>query len=264
MIRKIKGFIRYYLNDDKTSIGKFIEYFIISLNIITVIVFIIESYYYNVNPSLFWKIEIVTVSIFIIEYILRLWTAENKFKHMLHIYSLIDLIAILPTLVTFIDMRFVRILRVFRIFRFMRYIKSNSFLSKDVRLHQVRIVRIIFIITTIIFVFSSFIYEVEKNTNPLINNLGDAVYFSIVTLTTVGYGDITPITNIGKEVTVLMILISIALIPWQLALLVREIIFSISRKRFIICDKCGLRQHDVDATHCKHCGSIIYQEADSV
>jgi voltage-gated potassium channel len=260
----LKGKIRLYLNDETTKIGRIAEFFIVSLNIFTIFAFILESYYYKAAPSLFWTIEIITVSIFIIEYLLRYWVAEKKIKHLTNIYSIIDLIAIIPTFIPFIDLRFVRVFRVFRIFRFIRYIDKGRFLSRDAQIHQIRIIRIVFTITSIIFVFSSFIYELEKYANPLIANLGDAIYFSIVTLTTVGYGDITPVTQPGKIMTILMIFVSIALIPWQFTLLIREVVFSVSNKKFIVCETCGLRQHDFDAIHCKHCGKIIYQEIDSV
>ena len=258
----IKEAVAFYLHDTTTFAGKFIDLFIISLNLFTVLVFIVESYLHDANPSFFWTIEIVTVSIFILEYILRLWVAEKKVKHVLGIYSIIDLVAIIPTFITFLDLRFVRIFRVFRIFRFMRFVDTGAFLSEDAKMHEIRIMKIIFTIVSIIFVSSSFIYEAERALNPDINDLGSAIYFSIVTLTTVGFGDIVPITPIGRFATVLMILVSIALVPWQLGLLIKEFMLSTSKKQIVTCEKCGFRNHDIDATYCKHCGSIIYHETD--
>lgn len=262
--KSIKAKIKFYLDDEKTFAGRFVDFFIVSLSLVTVLIFIIESYYHEANPLLFWQIEVMTVSIFIIEYLLRLWTADKKIKHITNIYSIIDLVSIMPIFITFLNLKFVRIFRVFRIFKLMRFLESKSFLSQDAKLHQLHVIRIVFTIITIIFIFSSFIYEIEKNANPLIANLGDAIYFSIISVTTVGYGDITPVTQSGKIMTILMILVSVALIPWQFALLMKEVIFSVSSKKLIACKKCGLRQHDLDAVHCKHCGSIIYQEIDSM
>ena len=258
----IKETVAFYLHDTTTFTGKFIDLFIISLNLFTVLVFITESYFHDSNPGLFWDIEVVTVSIFILEYISRFWVAENKVKHVLGIYSIIDLVAIIPTFITFLDLRFVRIFRVFRIFRFMRFVDTGAFLSEDAKMHEIRIMKIIFTIVSIVFVSSSFIYEAERVENPDINDLGSAVYFSIVTLTTVGFGDIVPVTPIGRFATVLMILVSIAFVPWQLGLLIKEFMLSTSKKRIITCQKCGFRHHDIDATYCKHCGSIIYHETD--
>lgn len=254
--------VAFYLNDTTTFTGRFIDLFIIGLNLFTVLVFITESYFHDTNPSLFWTIEVITVSIFILEYILRFWVSEKKIKHVLEVYSIIDLVAIIPTFVTFLDLRFVRIFRVFRIFRFMRFVDTGAFLSEDLKMHEIRIIKIIFTIISIIFVSSSFIYAAERVANPDINDLGSAMYFSIVTLTTVGFGDIVPETSLGRLITILMILVSIALVPWQLGLLIKEFMLSTSKKRSITCKKCGLSQHDIDATHCKHCGSIIYHETE--
>ena len=132
--------------------------------------------------------------------------------------------------------------------------------TKDAKLHELIMIKIIFTIISIIFVFSSFIYEAERFANPNISSIGDAVYFSIVTLTTVGFGDIVPVTNLGKSMTILMILMCVAIIPWQLGLFIKEITFTHSKKHSIICEHCGLKQHDSDAIHCKYCGSIIYHE----
>ncbi len=261
-INTLKDKTAFYLHDTTTFLGKSIDLFIIALNLFTVCIFILETYFHSVYPGLFWTIEIVTVSIFILEYILRFWVAKHKINHIFHFYSIIDLIAIIPTFITFLDLRFIRIFRVFRIFRFMRFIDTGAFLTREAKLHDLRILKIIFTIASIIFIFSSFIYEAERLTNPDISDLGSAMYFSVVTLATVGFGDIVPITPLGKIITVLMILVSIALIPWQLGLLIKEFMFSHAKKRIIICKKCGLRQHDFDATHCKHCGSIIYHEND--
>ncbi|NOQ55637.1 MAG: ion transporter [Nanohaloarchaea archaeon] len=258
--KTIKETVRFYLTDQTTKLGKAVDIFIIFLNLFTVGVFIVEAYLHDTNPAFFWNIEVATVSIFIFEYILRFWAANKKLKHITDIYSIIDIIAIIPTFITFIDLRFIRVFRVFRIFRFMRFINIGIFISKDAKMHDIRILRIIFTIISIIFIFSSFIYEVEVDANPDIETLGSAIYFSIVTLSTVGFGDIVPVTVAGKLMTVLMILVSIALIPWQLGLLIKEFIFADKKKRHITCKKCGLLQHDCDAIHCKHCGTIIYRE----
>ncbi|MDY6954441.1 MAG: potassium channel family protein, partial [Thermodesulfobacteriota bacterium] len=93
------------------------------------------------------------------------------------------------------------------------------------------------------------------------DTFGDAFYFTVVALTTVGFGDIIPLSEAGKWVTVIMILSGIILIPWQVSRIVREWIH-MAAKRESICPGCGLRFHDKDASHCKCCGHIIFQEYD--
>jgi voltage-gated potassium channel len=224
--------VAFYLDDTKTITGKAIDIFIISLNLFTVFMFILESYYHDLFPKIFWTIEIATVSIFIIEYVVRMFAAENRIKHFFNIYTLIDLIAIIPTFIAFLDLRFIRILRVFRIFRFLRFLETAHFFFGNITIHHLRILRIFFTIITIVFVFSAFIWKAEMGVNPMITDLGSAIYFSIVTLTTVGFGDIVPVTPLGRLITTVMIISGIILIPWQVGLLIREFIsFSHTEKK---------------------------------
>lgn len=111
----------------------------------------------------------------------------------------------------------------------------------------------------LIFVSSSLIYTFEAPFNDKINNFSDAVYLSLVTVTTVGFGDIVPVTENGRFVVMIVILFGIFLIPVYIGSLLKSYIHT-SKKRDVTCKKCGLKKHDHNATHCKMCGEIIYQE----
>ena len=110
-------------------------------------------------------------------------------------------------------------------------------------------------------IYSILFYEVEHPVNAGVSTFTDAFYFTVVALTTVGFGDITPLSEGGKWVTILMILSGIILIPWQISRIVKAWIH-FGRKEDIVCPQCGLRYHDNDASHCKSCGHVIYQEYD--
>ena len=114
-------------------------------------------------------------------------------------------------------------------------------------------------ILIIFFVSSGLFYQAEYLSNSQVDNFGDAFYFTVAALTTVGFGDIVPMTRGGRWVTILMILSGIILIPWQASRIVREWV-QMSTKQDTICGQCGLRFHDKDASHCKSCGHVIYQE----
>jgi voltage-gated potassium channel len=124
-----------------------------------------------------------------------------------------------------------------------------------------RVIRLFWAILIIFFVSSGLFFYVENQWNPNVNTFGDAFYYTIVTLTTVGFGDITPVSTAGKWVTILMIVSGIIAIPWQASQIIKEWI-RMSDKMNIVCKKCGLKYHDKDASHCKACGHIIYQEYD--
>ena len=150
-----------------------------------------------------------------------------------------------------------RILRWFRILRLLRFIEGKAFLGNLDREDSSIVTRILFTIFSIIFIYSGLIYQVEHPVNP--KNFGtflDAVYFAVVTMTTVGFGDITPTSDVGKLMTVLMILTGIALIPWQLGDLIKQVAKSASKVN-AICPKCQLSSHDLDANFCKRCGGKL-------
>ena len=105
--------------------------------------------------------------------------------------------------------------------------------------------------------FAGLIWAVENKINPGgFSTIFHALYFAIVTLSTVGYGDITPLSPLGKVITVIMILSGIALIPWQLGKLLKVLVQAGSKQN-IKCQKCGTEEHELNAVHCNMCGTIL-------
>ncbi len=231
---------------------------IVFLVIISSGIFVIQTY--SIPANIEFILGIINTNIlicFAIEYLLRLWNQENKFKYIFSFYAIIDLIAILPGFIGIIDTSFIRILRWFRILRLIRFIEKKSLFGIINNEDLLIFVRILFTLFVIIFVYSGLIYQVEHSVNPEdFRNFLDAFYFSIVTMTTVGFGDVTPISSSGRLLTVLMILTGITLIPWQIGDLVKRLI-EISNKVKILCYNCGLAFHEPDADFCKKCGEKL-------
>jgi voltage-gated potassium channel len=234
---------------------------------------VIETYPVSeATRRLLWQLEVVIVIFFIVEYVARLYAAENRIRQLVDVYSIIDLIAILPTLsMIFLPLigitldigfiRFIRAFRTFRIFRFLRFTVDGDFFFGSITPQLLKVTRLFLTILMIFFISSGLFFYVESDINPDVNNFGDALYFTIVALTTVGFGDIIPLSDAGKWVTVLMILSGIVLIPFQISQIIKEWV-RIATKKEVVCPKCGLRFHDEDASHCKSCGQVIYQEYD--
>ncbi|WP_017324880.1 ion transporter [Synechococcus sp. PCC 7336] len=202
------------------------------------------------------------LAVFTVEYGLRFLAAKSKVRYLCSFYSVIDLLAIAPLWLGLLDVRFVRFVRLvegFRILRLVRFVDSNPWPGGDRRTDKLIIGRIIFTLFAIVFVYSGSIYEMEHAANPTVfRTFLDAFYFSVVTMTTVGFGDMTPVSGGGRLFTVLMILTGIALIPWQIG----DLIQRLAKSRAPVeaaCTHCGLAFHEADALFCRRCGQSLSQ-----
>lgn len=253
--RSLQQKVRFYFEDIETPLGKAINLIITGLVLLSSTIFVAETY--TIPDSIRTGLEIIDhllLVIFTIEYGLRFWSAENRVRFFFNPYSLIDLMAILPFLFTALDIRFIRIFRWFRILRLIRFFEGKTVFGYITRQDSAIFARILFTIFTIIFVYSGLIYQVEHPNNPeKFTTFLDAVYFSVATMTTVGFGDITPTSETGRLLTVLMILTGIALIPWQLGDLIKQLVKTANQVE-TLCSNCGQETHDADARYCKICG----------
>lgn len=257
--------IAYYLDSNESAAGKLVDLCLILINILACGLIVIESMYSTFASWSIWlKIaEFTVVGLFLIEYVLRIITAKNKLKYIFSIYGLIDLFSILPSIITIEGLNFLRALKVLRILRFVRMLEDNTFFFGNISRFQLQAVKTIFTVFTILFVSSGFIYVAEStsnNTAVMIHNFPEAFYFVVTTLSTVGFGDYVPVTVLGKTFTVIMILSGAILIPWQAGKMVRMLILNEASKKDVTCPKCGLVGHDLDASHCKACGNVIFQK----
>lgn len=202
--------------NEKDLNSKLVDMFLlmlITLNIIMVVVETVEEIY--INHKLFFKyFEYLSVSIFLIEYIGRLWSCtsvklktekpfERRLKYIFSFSAIIDLLAILPSLLAFffptIDLRFIRVLRIFRLLKFSRYSNSINSLLTVIWDQRKSFGAAFFILFIMLIIASSGMYLVEKDVQPeKFGSIPKAMWWSIVTLTTVGYGDVYPITSMGK------------------------------------------------------------------
>jgi voltage-gated potassium channel len=250
--------VSFYLEDYESSTGLAINLTILGLILLSSAIFVAQTY--SIPNWLKNWLDFLDVSIsivFAIEYLVRLWCAESKTKFVFSIFSLIDLLAIVPLLIGVADIRYIRIFRWFRILRVIRFFELQVFIFQIKTRDRIILVRIFLTLFSIIFVYSGLIYQIEHSVNPqAFTNFFDAIYFSIVTMTTVGFGDVIPLSEAGRFMTVLMILTGVFLIPWQLGDLVKQLVNTNERIE-IICSNCGLSRHEPDALFCKRCGTKL-------
>lgn len=249
--------IAFYLEDIDTPIGRGINLFITGLVLASSAIFVAETYQlpaaFKAQLDIF---ENAILFIFVVEYFLRFWCAKHKARHVFSLFSIIDFISILPFLVSGSSVGFLRIFRWFRILRLIRFIGGNTVFgyvsSEDSAIYT----KILFTLFSIIFVYSGLIYQVEHTSNSKYRTFLDAVYFSVSTISTAGFGDIVPLSELGRFLTVLMILTGIIFIPWQLGDLIKRLVKTTEQVQ-TSCLSCGLMPHDSDAQFCKRCGTSL-------
>lgn len=256
--RSLREKVAFYLKDTDTNIGLVFNLSVLGLILLSSAIFVLGTYPIEAKYNNTLEIaDFVILVIFTIEYLLRFWSAENPRKFFFSFFSLVDLIAILPLLLGWMDISFIRVFRWFRILRIVRFWqiekKILGFKSED----SIIFVRIFLTLFTIIFVYAGLIYQVEHQINSdRLQNFFDAFYFVVVTMTTVGYGDVTPLSQTGRVMTLLMIFTGVLFIPWQLSELIGQVVKtsgSIEQK----CSCCSLSRHEPDASFCKHCGTKL-------
>lgn len=250
--------VAFYLEDINSNIGLSINLSILSLILLSSAIFVAQTY--PVNQKLKASLEIIDLVIlivFTVEYILRFWSAENPKKFVFSFFGLIDLIAIIPLLLGWTDIRFIRIFRWFRILRIIRFWKMEQKILGFKTEDSIIFLRIFLTLFTLIFVYAGLIYQVEHqiNSDHLVNFF-DAFYFVVVTMTTVGYGDVTPLSQTGRFMTVLMIFTGVLFIPWQLSELIKQVVKAAGLVEQE-CTNCGLLRHEPDALFCKQCGKKL-------
>ena len=220
----------------------------------TSLIFLVIAAFMYPDNKVVRLIEFMFGVIFIFEYFLRLWVSENKILHVFRWFSILDVIVIFSLFSHFFiaDLGFLRIirtlqiLRIFKISRYLRGHRKNKFIIR----HKEVIAGVLNLVVFLFFMaFLIFMFQVEIN--PGINNYLDAMYFTITTLTTTGFGDITPVGWSGKLLVILVMIFGITLFVHM-----AQRIFKKPQVDYM-CRNCGLSRHELDAIHCKHCGSTI-------
>ena len=238
---------------------KIINSFIVILIIINSIAVIVETVdsIYNANSDFFISLEFFTVIIFSIEYVLRVWscTAIEKYKHpvlgrLKYIFSvgaLIDLVAILPFFLPLLakyDLRFIRILRLFRFFKLGRYMKASKAIGRVFSDKKEELILSLGITIFLIVIASCLMYYTEHDAQPdKFSSIPGTMWWSVATLTTVGYGDMYPITALGKTLTSIISILGIGMFALPAGILASG--FSDEFKR------------TKKKTYCPHCGKEI-------
>jgi voltage-gated potassium channel len=220
-----------------------------------------------VHGDLLITIEWVFTILFTIEYILRLLSVRKPLAYAVSFYGIVDLLSILPTYLDFFmgDMHYfmvirtLRMLRIFRILKLVKFVSSGNVILTALRNSRYKIIIFLFAIMNLVVILGALMYLVEGEENGF-TSIPRSIYWAVVTLTTVGYGDIAPKTIFGQFVATLIMILGYGIIAVPTGIVTAE--FSRNRDTERIyqeaCPTCGRTGHEWDAKFCKHCGSSLH------
>lgn len=203
--------------------------------------------------------------LFTVEYGLRLFCAKKPARYARSFFGMVDLLAILPSYLSlfipstrFLDViRILRMLRIFRVMKMVQYVDDGDLLMNALVSSRRKIGIFLFAVVTLVVILGSLMYVIEGTDNGF-TSIPVGIYWAIVTLTTVGYGDISPQTGLGQTLAACIMIIGYSIIAVPTGIISAEVGRSSARKEFSkTCPACQTADHDPDATHCKHCGQTL-------
>lgn len=250
-----------------TPTGKFFDITLLIFIFLSVVVVMLESIteirleYGDMLTAAEWFFTIV----FSIEYILRLVSVHKPSKYAWSFFGVIDLISILPTYLSLVFagsqfllvFRAMRLLRIFRVFKMVRYINGSREIIQGLRRSFGKILVFFMFLIMIALIMGSIMYLVEGEERGF-NSIPKSMYWAIVTMTTVGYGDITPGTPVGQLIASILMIMGYAIIAVPTGIATVEIARTTKESVTTqVCKECNREGHDANAAYCKFCGEPI-------
>jgi len=251
-----------------TPAGKFFDVFLMIMIVASVIVVMLESVgeLQASYQDLFYILEWFFTIFFTIEYGLRLYCVYNSMKYAKSFYGIIDLLSILPTYLsllipgthTLMIIRALRLFRVFRIFKLAHFLKEGHLILNALKASRAKITVFLVFILLIVMIMGSLMYLIESEANTGFTSIPRSIYWAIVTLTTVGYGDIAPQTAEGQFVAAIIMIMGYVVIAVPTGIVSTELLNQQELQHNTqACRYCGEEGHDDDALYCKYCGEQL-------
>jgi voltage-gated potassium channel len=204
--------------------------------------------------------------IFSFDYGIRIWIVTNKRKYVFSFFGLIDLLSILPTYIgllfggaqSLMVIRSIRLLRIFRIFKLSRYVGEGQNIARALKASQYKIIVFLVTVLTSVIITGTIMYLVEGPAHGF-TSIPKSIYWSIVTMTTVGYGDIAPQTALGQTLASLIMIMGYGIIAVPTGIVSAEMVFQKNKESITtqVCPHCLKEGHDVDAIYCKFCAGKL-------
>ncbi len=273
-LNKLQNTLHEIIYEADTPAGRMFDIVLFICIITSVLLVMLESVKWYQEQYRFWFFifEWIFTIIFTVEYILRIYCIEKPKKYILSTFGIVDLLAILPAYISLmlpgaiyqqvVVIRALRLLRIFRVFKLTPYLSQSNVIIKSLKASREKIFVFLVFILLVVTVLGSLIYLIEGEVeNTGFTSIPESIYWAIVTLTTVGYGDITPQTAFGQFIAAIVMILGYAVIAVPTGIVSSEFIkHSDNMNNTQTCRSCVSEGHDDDAEYCKYCGTILNEE----
>mgnify|MGYP005621486757 FL=1 len=256
----------------ETRAGKWFDIILIMVILASVMVIMLDSIHeYHLNYGvLFLQIEWAFTLMFTAEYLIRLWCSDNRKGYAISVYGIVDLLALMPTYLSLLlpqaapllIIRVLRILRIFRVLRLLALLDEANDLARALHNSTRKIFVFFSMMILMATIFGCLIYVIEGPEHGF-NSIPHSIYWAIVTITTVGYGDVVPMTPMGQVLSAVGMLMGYAVIAVPTGIVTAELTLAqrLHKERAIRaarnCTTCAHVESDPEAVYCRHCGSSL-------
>ena len=251
----------------ETKTGKLFDEILIAIIVLSIITVLLESVeiYREQYGNILYLVEWFFTILFSIEYLLRIYCVRLPSSYVFSFYGIIDLLSLIPTYISVLFpgaqalsvIRILRVLRIFRILKLFQYMDEANHLGKALVASKRKIYIFIFVVMNIVIILGSIMYLIEGEAAGY-TSIPKSIYWAIVTLTTVGYGDIAPLTPTGQAISAFIMLTGYSIIVVPTGIVTTELTFSkIAYKNKTTCAVCDKNDLIKGSLYCRHCGAKI-------
>ena len=268
----LKDSIRIIIFEAHTPAGKAFDVALIICILVSVLAVLLDSVaaLHERYGSFLLTVEWFFTILFTVEYSLRLWCIGTTVRYARSFYGVVDLLGILPTYISLfvadtqylLVIRILRVLRIFRVLRMVRYVGEAELLSRALIASRRKITVFLCTVLVLVVIFGSFMYLIEGDEHGF-TSIPRSIYWAVITLTTVGYGDLTPHTPLGQAMATLVMIMGYGIIAVPTGIVTMELTEASRRAANTrTCPGCSSEGHVRDAVFCWHCGESLFAESD--
>ena len=242
---------------------------LILLSVVTVMLDSVPQINAEYGQQLYYAEWFFTV-LFTVEYVVRLWCIQHSWGYAKSFYGVVDLLSVLPTYLSlwfpgaqfFLAVRILRVLRVFRVLRMVRYVGEAELIAQALAASRRKIIVFVASVLALMVIFGALMYVVEGGTNPAFASIPHSIYWAVTTMTTVGYGDITPVTPLGQSLASFIMIMGYGIIAVPTGIVTLELNEANRRQANTrTCSDCSAEGHSREASYCWRCGAPLYQRS---